>query len=126
MDLSQDNHAFNVLKTSWSETQISIFLLIFQICVKFLTQELNYVHHYVHHLNSRSWNGQNDPQKRIESNKKSIITSTFYQLPRMAKFTRRSLPVHNSSILLNCERRQSLTHDNMSCLDRLSVVTLVE
>lgn len=35
-------------------------------------------------------------------------------------------PVHNSSILENCDCRQSFTHDNISCRDKLSVVTLVE
>lgn len=37
-----------------------------------------------------------------------------------------ALPVHSSSILLNCAFKQSFTHNSISCRDRFSVVTFVE
>lgn len=39
---------------------------------------------------------------------------------------KRTLPVHSSSILLKWAHKQSLTHESISCLDKLSVVTFVE
>lgn len=55
-----------------------------------------------------------------------IITITLQRTSSEHKKKLHHSPVHNSSILENCDCRQSFTHDNISCRDKLSVVTLVE
>lgn len=60
----------------------------------------------------------------FNANRRTILDKG--NLATIQNIERLNLPVHSSSILLNCALRQSFTHDSMSCLDRFSVVTFVE
>lgn len=62
----------------------------------------------------------------IERETGNVFHICLCDAAKLFHFTSLHLPVHNSSILLNWEERQSFTHSSISWRDKLSVVTLVE